>query len=129
MIVLDTHTLLWFVDEPKKIPPKARKEIERAIESDQCLVSCISSWEIHMLVKKDRLKLTVPSSVWVRNVEQTNCFQFAPIDNLIAQLSCELDLHADPADRFIAATALRYGATLVTKDGTLRSSKAIQTLW
>lgn len=34
----------------------------------------------------------------------------------IALLSAGLDLHGDPADRFIAATAIAHRATLVTAD-------------
>jgi len=41
-----------------------------------------------------------------------------------------LDLpHPDPADRFIAATALRTGAVLVTKDERLRAYPGVATIW
>ena len=82
-----------------------------------------------MLTQKGRLSMTVPNSVWIRNVEETGCFQFAPIDNILAELSVGLDLHPDPADRFIAATAYRYGATLVTKDRKLHACGGIKSCW
>lgn len=43
-----------------------------------------------------------------------------PLTGEIAILAGELDgLHADPADRFIAATAIAHDATLVTADDRL----------
>ncbi len=40
-----------------------------------------------------------------------------PLTGEIAILAGELDdLHSDPADRFIAATAIAYDATLLTAD-------------
>ena len=40
-----------------------------------------------------------------------------PLTGEIAVLAGELEsLHGDPADRFIAATAIRHDATLVTAD-------------
>ena len=36
---------------------------------------------------------------------------------------------ADPADRFIAATSVYLGATLITKDRKLRNSRKVRTLW
>lgn len=41
----------------------------------------------------------------------------------------ELEMHADPADRFIVATALRHGAPLVSKDRLMRSLRFIETIW
>jgi PIN domain nuclease of toxin-antitoxin system len=43
-----------------------------------------------------------------------------PLNGEIAIIAGELDgLHADPADRFIAATAIAHDATLVTADDRL----------
>jgi PIN domain nuclease of toxin-antitoxin system len=44
----------------------------------------------------------------------------APLTGNIALLAVELEgLHADPADRFIAATAIAHRATLITADARL----------
>lgn len=47
----------------------------------------------------------------------------------IAMASTTLGLHGDPADRLIAATAVVMKATLLTKDGKLRQSELVPTLW
>lgn len=40
-----------------------------------------------------------------------------------------LDMHTDPADRFIVATAIEHGAKLATKDEALRRLRSVSTLW
>ena len=58
------------------------------------------------------------TSVWV--VESTALFKEAPLTWEIARVSEAMELpHADPADRFIAATAKVFGLTLVTADRNL----------
>ena len=64
MMLLDTHALIWWVSSPKKIPAKARNAIERVVGSGEALaVSCISIWEVAMLVARVRLTLTLPADV------------------------------------------------------------------
>jgi len=53
-----------------------------------------------------------------------------PLEAGIALEAAYLDLpHPDPADRFIAATALRTGAVLVTRDERLRAYPGVATIW
>jgi len=47
----------------------------------------------------------------------------------IAVRADDLRMHADLADRFIVATALAFGAPLVTKDRQLRSLPIVETVW
>ncbi len=83
-----------------------------------------------MLIQKKRLMLSVDETVWMRRVEQLKYFQFVPVDNEIAKLAVYLpDLHPDPADRIIAATARILGATLITRDDHLLSYPHIATVW
>ncbi len=129
MIVLDTHAWIWFVDSPELIKKAARQAIEGAI-TEQCLyVSSISVWEVLMLESKGRLKFALPAENWLGRCEETGVFTFMPVDNAICRTSVALGLRADPADRFIAATAVYLGATLISKDRKLRASRKVHTLW
>jgi PIN domain nuclease of toxin-antitoxin system len=58
---------------------------------------------------------------WVRNALATPGLILAPLTPEIAIASTRLpgDLHGDPADRLIVATARVHGATLMTKDSKL----------
>ena len=56
MIVLDTHAWIWFIDAPENLGAGASQAIEEARTSGAGLhVSCISTWELHMLVNRGRL--------------------------------------------------------------------------
>jgi len=47
----------------------------------------------------------------------------------IALAADELEMHGDPADRFIAATARTARAGLVTKDRLLIEARVVETIW
>ena len=69
-----------------------------------------------MLDQRGRIALKRPAHTW-RNEWLSAGLQELPLDGAIAVLGAELDnFHADPADRFITATALRYEACLLTAD-------------
>ncbi len=70
MIVLDTHTWVWWVSNPESISLPARKIIESTIEGDEILISSISAWEVALLVAKERLKLTIGVSDWIAKSER-----------------------------------------------------------
>ena len=38
-------------------------------------------------------------------------------------------MHADPADRFVVATAIHHRVPVVTKDKLLRPLKIVKTIW
>jgi len=52
-----------------------------------------------------------------------------PLTPSIAVRADGLEMHADPADRFIVATALEHGAKLATKDKALRRLRGVRTVW
>jgi len=132
MIILDTHVLVWWVANPDKLSIKALKMIESEIENkEQLLVSAISIWEIYMLVKKGRLKLVMDIGSWHKKIEELQELQFIPVDSTLAAKSVTLPepFHSDPADRMIVATALEYGATLITSDKQLLNYPHVKSFW
>lgn len=131
MILLDTHALIWWISNIDKIPSKARQAIQNEVKKGQLGVSSISIWEICMLVKKGRLKLTMDLDSWLQKVESLPVLSFIPVDNYIAKTSVSLDADAlkDPADRIIAATALQAGLTLITGDQKIQKCGLVKTIW
>jgi PIN domain nuclease of toxin-antitoxin system len=115
MIVIDTHVLVWALDDNDRLGPKARTRID---ESETVLVSAISIWEIALLVKKSRLVLKRDVAGWVKQVLALPHLQLAPLDPAIALGSVDLpgEFHNDPADRIIIATARHHDAPLLTVD-------------
>lgn len=84
-----------------------------------------------MLVEHGRLELTMPLDDWLARSEALQYVTFVPIDNAIALRSVRLGVpfHPDPADRIIVATAQSLGASLVTKDRRIRTSRAVAAIW
>jgi PIN domain nuclease of toxin-antitoxin system len=131
LIVLDTHAWVWWVASPERLSPSAKQRIDDEAEKTPILISSISAWEVALLVKKGRLELTMEVEEWIARSESLPALRFVPVDNRIAILSNHLpgELHEDPADRIIIATALTLGATLVTRDRKLQDYPHLETFW
>ena len=122
-LLLDTHALVWLAVGDARLSAAARKRIESAAQHQQLWVSAITPWEIGMLVAKGRLVLDRDVMDWVAAALALPGIRLAPLDPAVAVASTRLpgELHADPADRLIVATARHLGATLVTADAALLS--------
>lgn len=116
MIVLDTHALLWMDRNDASLGSQSRRLIEDAWRTDTVAVSAISFWEVAMLAQRGRIVLPVTVETWRADLLQAGVREIS-INGRIAVLSTSFhDLHRDPADRFIVATAMQHGALLVTAD-------------
>lgn len=72
-----------------------------------------------MLVRKRRIRLRAPTVTWRRDFLNAGLVELS-LDGEIACAAGEIDdLHDDPADRFILATAIKEQARLVTADARL----------
>lgn len=131
MIVLDTHTLVWWVTGDVTLSKKAKSIIEREQDGGEIVISAITAWEITMLVEKDRLVLSMDVGSWLATVTEIEGVKFLPVDVEIASKSALLpgEFHKDPADRMIVATARKLAVPVVTKDEKIRSYPHVKTVW
>jgi PIN domain nuclease of toxin-antitoxin system len=130
MVVADTHAWLFWLSGDSALSANARSVLEGAFDDDGVGVSAISVWEAAMLVKKGRLVLALPLAEVVAQCESLPGFHFLPVTPRIALASVALEpLHADPADRLIAATALAHTSRLITKDERLRGLPGLDCCW
>ncbi len=132
MILLDTHVLIWWVSDPGRLSERARNSIEQERQVDGgLLVSCITTWEISLLVSRSRLALRISAEDYIRELDRIDAIRFVPITNNIALQSNNLPslLHRDPADRMIIATARGFGCPLVTYDEKIRNYPHVETIW
>ena len=118
MIVLDTHALIWVVNDDPKLGSAARAAIDDTVRTDFALVSAITAWEIALLAEKGRLHLAREVGSWIKTALALPGIKFAPVEPEIAVDSVRLpgSFHADPADRLIVATARHWGVPLLTAD-------------
>lgn len=114
-LLLDTHALVWLVEGDAQMSAAA----QRAIAAARAIwVSAITPWEIGMLVAKGQLSFTTDLQEWVDEVLVLPGLRLAQLSPAIAIASSRLpgDLHGDPADRPIAATARHLDMELMTAD-------------
>ena len=122
-LLLDTHIWAWSLLDPDKLGKRVLAAL-RSHESDLWL-SPISTWEMLMLIERGRIEVDGDPKKWVADALSTVPFNEAPITHEVAIESRKLRLKdSDPADRFLAATAIVYDLILVTADRRLLRSSA-----
>ena len=102
-----------------------------ALESDdnELWLSPIGTWEALMLLERGRISTEGDPQALVSRMLKEGPFREASLTHAVAQESRRLSLeHSDPADRFVAATAVVYDLTLVTADARLLRGKGYRTL-
>ena len=131
MIVLDTHVLLWWLSGTPQLSPAAGHAVAEAASADRVIASTISVLEIATAARRGRLQLSMPVAQWLADVRQLPELRFAPVTAEIAELAGSFadEIHGDPADRLIAATAIALACPLVTADKKLRASRLVPTVW
>jgi len=116
VVLLDTHVLVWYLEGEDRLGTGARRLCDEALEQGALYVSTISLFEISQLVSRKRLRLTVDAYAWRARMLSLDIGE-AEITGDIAMAAPLLpDLHRDPADRLIVATALAYDWLLITAD-------------
>ena len=125
MLLLDTHTFLWFVNDPTRLPEKVNAEIETA---ESVYVSIASFWEITIKSSLGKLDLPAPISQMMKDCEHLD-FSILPIKS--GHLEKLLTLpwhHRDPFDRLLISQAQAENLKLVTIDENI-SRYDVDTLW
>ena len=116
MIVLDTNALVWVTAEDQRLGRKARALVEKSWTAGKLAVPAVAFWEIGLLEARKRLRLPAPVREWRQSLLDAGMIEL-PLDGVVALRSLDLTgLPDDPADSFIAATALVHGAALMTAD-------------
>jgi PIN domain nuclease of toxin-antitoxin system len=121
-LLLDTHCWIWLQSGQIDNFSKGTVEhIRQTGAAGMLRVSVISVWEIALLESKGRLRMTMDCLEWVRRALETPGLSLVPLTPEIAVESTRLpgNMHADPADRILVATARNLGARLMTRDQAL----------
>ncbi|MBU4298817.1 type II toxin-antitoxin system VapC family toxin [Patescibacteria group bacterium] len=121
-IVVDSHTLFWFLTNNPKLSAKAKRLIET---SEKVIIPSIVLMEILYLLEKNNLSyqfVEFLSELKIRN------YLVYPLDlKVIAQtlgISSGLEMH----DRLIIATAQIFNSPLISKDTQIKNYY-LRTIW
>jgi PIN domain nuclease of toxin-antitoxin system len=126
-LLLDTHIILWSAAEPEKLSQNITEDLKN--DSNELWFSPISVWEILLLAEKGRISIGADIEKSVREIFRKIPLNEATLNHEVAIQSRLVRLpHEDPADRFLAATAIVYDFILVTADSRILSAKDVPVL-
>lgn len=113
--LLDTHILLWWLSDDKRLTKKIRDVISQP--NNYIFVSSVSIWEI--MIKKALHKLLVTDNF--REVLDASSFEFLPMTVEHAFYIEQLPfIHYDPFDRLLIAQCIVEDLIFVTIDTNIR---------
>lgn len=111
LLLLDTHSFLWWLDDDPALGPKAREAIEDG--ENLVFVSAATGWEVSVKRASGKLDAEGDIVAWVRD----SGFIELPVELSHAVLSGELPKHhRNPFDRILVAQSILEEQTLVTVD-------------
>jgi PIN domain nuclease of toxin-antitoxin system len=123
--LLDTHTLIWFLENDTRLPPTTRTQIET---TPIIFISIASLWEIAIKANIGKLTLAFPFNTLEPNLTNTGIIQL-PITFKDLEIYLSLPLHhRDPFDRILVAQAMNHSLTFISQD-TQMDAYPIKRLW
>ncbi|MBN1671759.1 MAG: type II toxin-antitoxin system VapC family toxin [Kiritimatiellae bacterium] len=128
MLLLDTHAFVWLASDLKKLPARARQAVRA--NAGALFLSSISGLEIGILVKRERLTLPVAPDLFIGRALEQHAVQELPVTWEAAYASSRLpDIHNDPFDRIIVATAHIHDMPILSKDRAIRQYPGTTVVW
>ena len=113
-VLCDTCALIWLATGDAKLSRMARTVIR---DAELLCFSSISIWEIARKVKAGELEIPVSPVMFADMLVKQYGMKELSLDNAVMLRSSALpEIHKDPADRFIIATALLNDCVVATGD-------------
>lgn len=114
-LLLDTHTLLWWLDGDRRLSRRGRAAI--AEEENEVWVSAASAWELATKARLGKLPGALDVATDVTGCVARQGFVELPITVLHAQRAGSLRIdHHDPFDRMLIAQAQMEDLPIVTNE-------------
>lgn len=129
--LLDTHVLLWVINDDTKLSAKAKEKIDDT--ENNVYVSAISFWEISLKFSLGKLKLRgfTPNDLTELSIQIG--FRLLPLlhDECATYHQLINTIHRDPFDRMLIWQAIKCNYILITKDSkaSLYRESGLNTIW
>ena len=112
--LLDSHAVIWYFEDSQKLPQKTVELIDNS--EIGVYISSASLWEIAIKMGLGKLDIKFSFDELLVAVEASD-FDILQIENeYLKHLSDLPQIHKDPFDRLLIATALAENLTLITTD-------------
>jgi PIN domain nuclease of toxin-antitoxin system len=122
-ILLDTHAVIWALEDSRRLSPRARSSVEDP--RNEVIVSAASAIEIAIKISLGRLR--APEDLAAACDDAGFVCRALGFDEAAVLRSLPWH-HRDPFDRLLVAHAIAERATLVTRDREL-ASYGVSVLW
>ena len=109
-LLLDTHAILWWQNDDRRLSREARRAIGTA---DVVWVSAVSAWEAEIKMARGQLRVDEKFRILVVADDFTPLAVSLEHAERVGELAPH---HRDPFDRMLIAQALTENATIVTTD-------------
>ncbi|OJV16757.1 MAG: hypothetical protein BGO21_28250 [Dyadobacter sp. 50-39] len=117
-LLLDTHTVVWYIAGDNRLPLFLRKKIEDS--SNNCFVSMASLWELAIKSAIGKLELQADLGVIVKIIKRSGIAVLpVKISHVLSVGRLPLH-HNDPFDRMIISQCLAEKLTMVSCDKQFR---------
>ena len=125
--IIDSHALIWAVDDRERLASKAREVIGDS--TNEILFSSSSIWELAIKVGLGKLILSLPFDTWMRQAVTDLRLTILPITIECADVQSKLENHhRDPFDRLLVAHAPVWGVPIISSDP-IFDRYGIQRIW
>lgn len=108
--------MIWVDTGSPRLGVTAQEHLAEAERLHELAFSVVSVWEVGTLLRKKRLVLNGDLRWWRADWIEADVTEIDLIGPIVLRAESLDGFHPDPADRFIVATALVHGATLITAD-------------
>lgn len=126
-LLLDSHTILWFVEDDPQMPEHIKNLIED--EQHEKFVSVASAWELAIKVSTGKLALAKPIEVYLPDIIENNGFLLLPVTMPHALRVATLPFHhKGPFDRLLIAQSLQEAMPIVGIDAVF-DNYGVQRFW
>ena len=132
LYVVDTHTLLWFLDNYKKLGAAAAKVL--ADPNVILILPAIALSEALFVIEKGRTPFTITETDLLQAIENDTRFVVVPLDDSVIKQTLQCKTVPEMHDRQIVATALLAQTdgdqvAILTRDESIQNCGLIQTIW
>ena len=115
-LLLDTHTVLWLTEQVPKLGRTARQSCDAALAAGELAIPTIVVFELGWALSRGRIEGPANLRDWRSRLQSLGVREIG-LSAEIAMSAVELeDMHGDPIDRIIVATALALDAVMLTAD-------------
>jgi PIN domain nuclease of toxin-antitoxin system len=125
--VTDTHSIVWYFTDDPRLSRRALEVFEKTIKEGTIIIPTVVLAEIMHIAGKGKITLTFDETL--RKIDSYENFIVAALDLEILKVAEKIKVDLEMHDKLIAATALYYNASLITRDPLITKSGACTTIW